>query len=75
MDFGETTVIRDPSFDVHAGETFRFLGSNGPGKTTTPRPLLGTAGTLHIGGKVIEPSDGARLSPTQELSQLLLTVG
>jgi ABC-2 type transport system ATP-binding protein len=47
------------------GETFGFLGSNGSGKTTTLRALLGiyqpTAGTLHIHGKVFEPSDGARL--------------
>jgi ABC-2 type transport system ATP-binding protein len=53
------------SFDVRAGETFGFLGSNGSGKTTTLRALLGiyqpTAGTLHIGGKVFEPRDGARL--------------
>ncbi len=65
MDFGDTTVVQDLSFDVHAGETFGFLGSNGSGKTTTLRALLGiyqpTAGTLHIGGKVFEPRDGARL--------------
>ncbi|SDS88596.1 ABC-2 type transport system ATP-binding protein [Pseudarthrobacter equi] len=65
MDFGDITVIRDLSFDVRAGETFGFLGSNGSGKTTTLRALLGiyqpTAGTLHIGGKVFQPRDGARL--------------
>jgi len=65
MDFGSQTVIQDLSFDVHAGETFGFLGSNGSGKTTTLRALLGiyqpTAGTLHIGGKAFEPRDGARL--------------
>lgn len=65
MSFGATTVIEDLSFDVHAGETFGFLGSNGSGKTTTLRALLGiyqpTAGTLHINGKVFEPADGAKL--------------
>ncbi|PVU82623.1 ABC transporter ATP-binding protein [Cellulomonas sp. WB94] len=65
MDFGSQTVIRDLSFDVRAGETFGFLGSNGSGKTTTLRALLGiyqpTAGVLHIDGKVFEPRDGARL--------------
>jgi ABC-2 type transport system ATP-binding protein len=65
MDFGSQVVIGNLSFDVHAGETFGFLGSNGSGKTTTLRALLGiyqpTAGTLHIDGKVFEPRDGARL--------------
>jgi ABC-2 type transport system ATP-binding protein len=37
MDFGDTTVIKDLSFDVRAGETFGFLGSNGSGNTTTLR--------------------------------------
>lgn len=65
MDFGDKTVIKDLSFDVRAGETFGFLGSNGSGKTTTLRALLGiyqpTAGTLHISGKPFTPADGARL--------------
>ncbi|MCU1540381.1 MAG: transporter ATP-binding protein, partial [Arthrobacter sp.] len=65
MDFGNTTVIRDLSFDVHAGETFGFLGSNGSGKTTTIRALLGiyepTAGILHINGREFKPEHGDRL--------------
>ena len=65
MAFGSTTVIRDLSFDVHAGETFGFLGSNGSGKTTTIRALLGiyppTAGRLLVNGKVFTPESGLRL--------------
>ena len=65
MDFGENTVVRDLSFDIHRGETFGFLGSNGSGKTTTIRALLGiyqaTAGVLHINGRPFKPEDGARL--------------
>ncbi|HEY1531110.1 MAG TPA: ABC transporter ATP-binding protein [Galbitalea sp.] len=65
MDFGRTTVIRDLSFDVKAGETFGFLGSNGSGKTTTIRALLGiyipTAGVLHINGRPFSPEDGGKL--------------
>ena len=65
MEFGPQVVIRDLSFDVQQGETFGFLGSNGSGKTTTLRALLGiyqpTAGVLQIDGKPFDPSDGARL--------------
>jgi len=65
MDFGRTTVIRDLSFDIRRGETFGFLGSNGSGKTTTIRALLGiyqpTAGVLHIDGRVFSPEAGERL--------------
>jgi ABC-2 type transport system ATP-binding protein len=65
MAFGGTTIIRDLSFDVQAGETFGFLGSNGSGKTTTIRALLGiyepSAGVLHINGKSFRPEDGGRL--------------
>lgn len=65
MDFGKTTVIRDLSFTIERGETFGFLGSNGSGKTTTIRALLGiyqpTAGTLHIDGRPFRPENSERL--------------
>jgi ABC-2 type transport system ATP-binding protein len=65
MDFGRTTVVRDLSFDIRRGETFGFLGSNGSGKTTTIRALLGiyqpTAGVLHIDGRPFQPEDGSKL--------------
>ena len=65
MDFGRNTVIKDLSFDVYKGEIFGFLGSNGSGKTTTIRALLGiyqpTAGYLHINGRPFSVSSGTKL--------------
>lgn len=62
MAFGKKTVIDNLSFDVKKGETFGFLGSNGSGKTTTMRALLGiylpTNGQLHINGEPFTPENG-----------------
>lgn len=59
MEFGHNTVIEDLSFDVRRGETFGFLGSNGSGKTTTIRALLGiyrpTKGRLLVNGLSYHP--------------------
>jgi ABC-2 type transport system ATP-binding protein len=59
MQFGDKVVIDNLSFDVKPGETFAFLGSNGSGKTTTIRTLLGifepTAGTLQVKGRKYSP--------------------
>lgn len=65
MTFGKTTVIDGLSFDVKRGETFGFLGSNGSGKTTTIRALLGiyrpTSGELLIEGKPYSVEHSAQL--------------
>lgn len=65
MQFGKTEIIKDLSFEVKRGETFGFLGSNGSGKTTTIRALLGiyqpTAGELLVGGKPYSVSSGIKL--------------
>jgi ABC-2 type transport system ATP-binding protein len=62
MRFGDRNVVDGLSFDVAAGETFGLLGSNGSGKTTTIRALLGittpTAGTLTIDGQPYRPATG-----------------
>lgn len=61
MDFGSKRVIDDLNFDVKKGEIFGFLGSNGSGKTTTIRSLLGlyvpTAGQLLIDGQPFSPNN------------------
>lgn len=65
MRFGDKVVVDDLSFDVRPGETFGLLGSNGSGKTTTIRALLGiltpTAGELLVHGRRFEPSPTASL--------------
>ncbi|MFD1861262.1 ATP-binding cassette domain-containing protein [Aeromicrobium camelliae] len=46
--YGGVRALSETSFEVHAGEVFGFVGSNGSGKTTTMRILLG----------VLEPDSG-----------------
>ena len=65
MNFGDNTVIKDLSFEIFPGEVFGFLGSNGSGKTTTIRALLGlyqpTAGKLLINGQPFSVSSDIKL--------------
>lgn len=65
MSFGDKTVIDNLSFEVMRGEVFGFLGSNGSGKTTTLRALLGlyqpTGGTLLIDGAPYSVSGSVKL--------------
>jgi len=62
---GGKTIVDRLSFDVRRGEVFAFLGSNGSGKTSTIRTLLGiyapTTGRLLVDGRAYEPSMTASL--------------
>jgi ABC transporter related protein len=65
MKFGNKTVIDGLSFQINQGETFGLLGSNGSGKTTTLRALLGiykpTRGTLLVNGRTFKPEYGSEI--------------
>lgn len=65
MKFGAKTAVDNLSFEVKRGEVFGFLGSNGSGKTTTLRALLGlyepAGGELLIDGKPFAVEDGVKL--------------
>lgn len=39
--YGTLRALKDLTFDVHGGEIFGFVGSNGAGKTTAMRIMLG----------------------------------
>ena len=59
LSFGDKKIIHGLNFSVKRGEIFGFLGSNGRGKTTTIRALLGIyqadSGELLINGKKFSP--------------------
>lgn len=63
LTIGDKQIVKELNFDVMPGEVFAFLGSNGSGKTSTIRSLLGiyqaTTGTLHINGAPLSPETGS----------------
>ena len=63
--FGETTVVKDISFEVGAGEVFGLVGPNGAGKTTIIRMLLdiikADSGEVKILGEVLQESTKNRI--------------
>lgn len=62
--YGKTTIIRDVSLEVRAGEIVALLGRNGVGKSTLMRYATGliraTSGTIEIGGELAPPSPAKR---------------
>jgi ribosome-dependent ATPase len=59
--FGDFTAVDHVSFQIHAGEIFGFLGSNGCGKTTTMKMLTGllppTEGKAWLWGNEVDAKD------------------
>ncbi|WP_084399117.1 ribosome-associated ATPase/putative transporter RbbA [Henriciella aquimarina] len=58
--FGDFTAVDSVSFEIHQGEIFGFLGSNGCGKSTTMKVLTGlleaSEGKAELFGKPVEAS-------------------
>jgi ABC-2 type transport system ATP-binding protein len=55
--YGDVVALRELTFDVRAGELFGFVGSNGAGKTTAMRAILGVlaidAGEVRWAGELL----------------------
>ncbi len=56
--YGDLVALRDMTFHVDPGEIFGFVGSNGAGKSTTMRIILGVlsadAGEVRLGNRPID---------------------
>lgn len=63
--YGEMVALADMSFSVEPGEIFGFVGSNGAGKSTTMRIILGVlaadAGEVRLGDRVIDLATRRRI--------------
>ncbi len=65
LTIGDKEIVKELNFDVMPGEVFAFLGSNGSGKTSTIRSLLGiyqaSTGELLVNGKKLSPETAAEV--------------
>ena len=72
---GRTTVVRDVSFDVAAGECVALFGVSGSGKTTLARCLSGThvrdAGSVSLHGEPLAARVTDRTVPQRRRIQLV----
>ncbi|MBM7368217.1 ABC transporter ATP-binding protein [Gordonia hydrophobica] len=63
--FGDLVALRDMTFTVRPGEIFGFVGSNGAGKSTTMRIILGVlaadAGAVTVGGRAVDADARRRI--------------
>lgn len=61
--YGDSTILKDVSFDVARGEVFVILGGSGCGKSTLMKHLIGlyppAAGTIRIDGGDLAAASGA----------------
>jgi phospholipid/cholesterol/gamma-HCH transport system ATP-binding protein len=75
VSFGKTTVLKDLSLDVYAGEILGFVGASGAGKSVLLRTILGLnkkqSGTIEVFGiDLDEATDAERMQVDMRLGVL-----
>ena len=73
--YGQTPVLHDVSFDIHAGMTVAVVGESGSGKSTTARCITGllppTAGKILFKGEELPPSYRQRTKDQLRQAQMI----
>jgi len=73
--YGQTKVLDDVSFDIHAGMTVAVVGESGSGKSTTARCITGllppTAGKILFNGEELPPSYRNRTKDQLRQAQMI----
>ena len=73
--YGETKVLEDVSFDIHAGMTVAVVGESGSGKSTTARCITGllppTKGRILFSGEELPASFRARSKDQLRQAQMI----
>lgn len=73
--YGQTPVLHDVSFDIHAGMTVAVVGESGSGKSTTARCITGllppTAGKIFFKGEELPPSYRQRTKDQLRQAQMI----
>nr|UOZ96692.1 Ribosome-associated ATPase [Cupriavidus sp.] len=78
-DFGGFRAVTDVSFRIMRGEVFGFVGSNGCGKTTTMKMLVGllpaSSGSAYLFGENVHASDRAQRCQVGYMTQTFSLYG
>ena len=73
--YGQTKVLEDVSFDIHAGMTVAVVGESGSGKSTTARCITGllppTKGRILFSGEELPASFRARSKDQLRQAQMI----
>src|SRR5438094_10214245 len=71
--YGAVRVLHGVSLEVREGETVALLGTNGHGKSTLIKCLMGMVAPS--GGEIFLEADGARIDLTRTSSEEIVTLG